>query len=207
VAAPSARLEVYPLAPSSDGWAAGLALLGAYARSFGFESKQGQTPGVTYPTTLQEIDLAVGWRFRPIESSRATLRPRVGWRWQSFVVKASGGSAIAGLPDAHLSGPSVGIDADVPLVGPVGLLASLAYTRWTTATDLVGGSPAFFSRGSAWAAGAEAGVSIALSGPVSLRLSAAYERTTYSVSGSSTYAATGATDAWLSGQGAIRIGF
>ena len=207
VPAPSARLEVYPFAPSSDGWAAGLALLGAYARSFGFESKQAQTPGVTYPTTLQEIALGVGWRFRPVESSRATLRPRVGWRWESFVLKASGGGVIAGLPDAHLSGPSLGIDAEVPLAGPVGLIASAAYTRWTTATDLVGGSPAFFSSGSAWAAGAEAGLSVALRGPVSLRLTMAYERTAYTLSGSSTYSATGATDSHLSGQGAIRIGF
>ncbi len=206
IVSPCARLEVYPLA-RSESWGAGLALLGSYARSVGFESEQAALPGVRHATTLAELEVGAGWRLHPMATSRASIRPRIAWRTLSFVTKAAGGVIVPGLPDARLAGPSAGLDGELPLTGRIAILGSLAYTRWTTARDLVGGSAGFFRDGSAWAAAASAGLSVGLTGPLSLRVVAEYERTSYTLRGSTTYVATGATDRHLSGLGTVRWGF
>ena len=207
IVAPAARVELYPLALATDGWPADLAVFGEYARSVGFETGQAGTAGGRHDSVYSRLDVGAGWRFRPVASSPATVLARVSYRALSLAVKPAGGALIAGLPDADLAGPSVGLELAAPLSGRFGLLLGAAYTRWTRAKDLVAGDVAFFPDGSAYALDAEAGLSVELPGAVSLRVVGEYARTRYSLRGTSAYAATGATDRYVGGRTTLRLRF
>jgi hypothetical protein len=78
------------------------------------------------------------------------------------------------------------------------VLGAVGYVDWTTAQDLIKGSPdPFFPGGSASALEAEAGLSAPLGGPFSVRALVEYSRTSYTLKAGGAYTASGATDAYL----------
>jgi hypothetical protein len=201
------RLEVYPLARSSDRWPGQIGVVGGYARSIGFKVEESSRPGVKHAATLTQLEAGVAYQARPLAGSELTVTPRVTYRKLTFTVSPVSGAVVPGLPDADLAGPSVGVDVGVPVVGRLGVFAGASYTSWTTAKDLVAGDPKFFPSGSASAFDVGGGVAAGLVGPLSVRLGVDYERTSYSLKGTSAYVATGATDTYLSVNAALRAAF
>lgn len=201
IAAPALRVELTPLA-GADGWYAGATVFGAYARSVGLQTEDATPARTRRDTTLSALDLGAGLRLRPMPSSRATLLAWAAYRASS--VKVSPGGAIPGLPDTDLAGPAAGLELEAPLAPRVALLVGAGYTRWLRARALVGG---YFPDGSAWALDASVGLSLALTRRFSLRLTGAWERTSFTLSGASAYQATGATESYLGGRAGIRGAF
>ncbi len=162
-AAPRLGLELYPLRPLG-GRTAGLALFGDASWQDGIELPAGSR-------TLQASysRLRAGLRWRLAVASWLVVVPALAWERESFVVAATDGARLPGLPDTELAGGSAALDVELPLGGTrFTLLAGGRATRWTDAGELAGGS-SFFPGGSASALEAEAGASVALVGPLSLR--------------------------------------
>jgi hypothetical protein len=201
---PSARGEVFPFVSSEGTWYAGLGLFAGYARSVGFKTEDSVT-GKTFDSVYSALDAGVAYRLRPLGGIGLRLVPAIWYRTQSFEVKSSGGTRLAGLPDSALSGVAVGVDLEVPFARRYAFLAGAGYTAWLKKGDLV--SDAFFSSGSAYELGARAGLGVALAGPLSVRAYFDYSRTAYTLSGTSIYRATGATDAYLGGRAVARFVF
>jgi hypothetical protein len=204
---PYARLELVPFSAAEDRWFSDLVLFAAYARSVGLETEESSAPGIRHATTFTQLEVGLGWRLRPLASSRVVVVPRASYRRLSLAVRPAGGAPVAGLPDAELSGPSVGLDVEVPLGRRIGVLLGAGYTSWTTAKDLIGGDPAFFPDGSADAVDASAGAWLDVAGPLSLRVLADYASTRYKLRGSGAYVATGATDRYLGMRAVMRVRF
>lgn len=206
IVSPAVRLEVYPLALATETWPSQFALLASYAHSVGFQAEESARPGVKHDAVFSALDVGVGYRAY-LGASGAFVLPRVGYRQLTLEIKAKSGAVIAGLPDAHLAGPSFGLDVEVPF-GRFGVFAGAGYTMWTATKDLVKGTPAFFTKGSASAIDAAGGVSVDLVGPLAVRAAVEWSRTSYTgLGGSATYVATGATDTYLGFNVAARLKF
>lgn len=201
IVSPVVRLEVSPLATSEGRWYSGATIFASGSRSFGLETEDATTAHKRHGTTLTKLEGGAGLRLRPSASWRGELLPRVSYR--TVTLKVSGGG-IAGLPDTDLAGPSVGVDLEAPLAGRFGVLAGASYTAWLQAKQLVKG---YFPSGSAYGLDGNVGVSARVSGPFSLRASLDYTRTTYSLSGTSAYRASGATDTYLTVRAVARASF
>jgi hypothetical protein len=200
IVSPMVRLEVAPVARSSEDWTRGLTIFGAYGHSVGLETEA--PGGATHGTTYTRLEVGAGLRFWPIEASRASLL--AGLSWQMVQVKVSPAGSIPGLPDADLSGPRAGLSLEAPFGARYALLAGAGFTYWTSAKQLV---KTYFPSGSAWGVDAGAGLSVAVTGPFSVRALLQYARTSYKVSGASAYVATGATESYLGGQVLGRVEF
>ena len=197
---PGARLELYPLAPLTRGALAGLGLFGGYDRSVGFEVK-GATQ--TQSAELTRISAGLGWRLPPLTGLRLVFSPAVSFERRDLVVKGG----IAGLPDAHLQGVKGGLGLAVPVASWLSLLLDGSYVQWTSSKDLVKGDVPFFPSGSAAAIELEAGLSVAFSARLSLKVLGEYGSTSYSLDPdpTGTYRASGATDRFLGGRAALRL--
>lgn len=203
VVSPGVRLEVTPLSRAAGRWYAGAAVFASYARSVGFAT-QGPAGGASHDTTVSRLELGVGLALRPFAASALSIVPRVSYR--TFTAEVSPTGAIPGLPDTDLAGPRVGVDLEAPFAGRFAALLGAGYTHWLQAKDLVG-SGGYFSSGSAFGLDASAGLSVTVRAPFSLRVLADYERTSYRLSGTSAYHATGATDSFLGGRLLARMVF
>jgi hypothetical protein len=188
---PRFRLELYPLS-SRPGILAGLGVFGDYARSVGLKTKVDTSND---PTTSSRLRAGLLWRSPALTGPGLVLVPALSYEKVQLSVSPS----VPGMPDADLSGLKLGLGVEQPLGRRFTLLAGLGYVRWTTAKDLVKGSPAFFPGGSASAFEAEGGLGVWLMGPLSARALVEYSRTGYSLDAdpTGTYAASGATDAYL----------
>jgi hypothetical protein len=209
VGSPRLRLEVFPLAVATDSVLSGLGLFGEYGFSIGLKSKDSAAGAAEHSTSLTRLQAGLLWRIRPLSSSRFALIPAVSFQQLKFTVDPLNNVTIAGLPNSNLSGFKGALGADIPLGDAVSLLAAVGYLKWTTAKDLVQGDVKFFPGGSAYALEAEAGFSVALFGPLSLRVLGEYSRTKYSLDPdpTGTYAATGATEEYLGGRLMLRAEF
>jgi hypothetical protein len=189
---PRIRLEGYPLGGSGNRYLTGLGLLVDYAHSVGLETR---TAGGKSSTTYARLQAGLLWRSPPLTSAALVLVPSLAYQQLTFSVSP----AVAGLADAALSGVKVGLGVELPVDRRWTVLGGLGWVDWTTAQDLVKGSPAFFPGGSASALEAEAGLSVALTGPFSVRALVEYSRTSYTLEPDTTgtYSASGATDAYL----------
>ena len=198
---PSGRIELYPLAAQAP-LLAGIGLFGGYTRSIGLKTV---VEGAKADTTFARLHAGLLWRV-PVGESFA-LVPAASYETLQLTVSP----AVVGLPDADLSGFRAGLGAEWTVHPRWKLLAGAGYVLWTKAQDLVKGSPAFFPGGSAAALEAEAGLSVGLIGPLSLRALGEYSGTSYSLdpmTGSSpAYVATKATDAYLGFRVALRAEF
>lgn len=203
VVSPGVRLEVTPLSGAAGRWYAGAAVFASYSRSVGFAT-QGPAGGASHDTTVTRLELGVGLGFRPLASSALSVVPRLSYRTLSAEVSPAG--AIPGLPDTDLAGPRVGVDLEAPFAGRYAVLVGAGYTYWLQAKDLVG-SGGYFSSGSAFGLDASAGLSVVLRAPFSVRALVDYGRTSYSLSGTSAYHASGATDTFLGGRFLARMVF
>jgi hypothetical protein len=153
---------------------------------------------------MSRLELGAGVRVWPLASSALSVTPRLSYR--TFSVKVSPKNAIPGLPDVDLSGVRAGVDAEAPFGSRYALLGELGFTWWARAKDLVG-SGGFFSSGSAWDLDASVGLSYEIRAPFSVRAFFDYARTSYSLSGTSAYRATGATDTLMGGRVLGRVVF
>jgi hypothetical protein len=188
------RVEGFPAARSESPHLRGAGLLLDYARSIGLETAA--PSGTKAATTASRLELGATWRAPPLTSLDLVLTPRLSYLAQQYTASPT----IAGLPDADLSGLRLGLDAEAPVTPGVSVLLGAGWVRWLSARELIKGSPAYFPGGSAWALELEAGASLALSGPLSLRLLGEYASTRYALDAdpSGTYAATSAEDRLLS---------
>jgi hypothetical protein len=199
VTSPALRVEVYPASAFTDGAVAGLGAFGAYSFSLGLKTR---TESTQSDASLTRLDAGLLWRFRELTALRLDLIPSVSYR----LLKLTASPAIPGLPDARLSGVRAGLLVEVPVHPVVSLVAGGGYVRWLAAKDLVKGDVPFFPGGSAYALEAEAGLSVALAAPLSLRAIGEYSSTRYSLDRdtSGQYVATGARDAYAGGRIALR---
>jgi hypothetical protein len=193
IGGPWLRVALYPLTRVTDDALAGLGLVASYGISIGLETQM--PTGAKVPSQLQTLRAGLEWRWRPVAGSGFALVPAVAYRLQSFTTDPM----VAGLPDSHLSGVEGALGVEVP-VGIVTILAGGGYVKWFSAGDLV--SSAYFAEGRAWAFELEAGVSVRVFGPLSLRAVGGYSLTTYTLDpgSSATYQATGAKDQYLGGR-------
>lgn len=201
IGSPRVHLEVFPLSLVTAGPIAGLGLFGDYSFSLGLKTNTG--PGTPENgTSFTRLQGGLAWRFHPLSSWRLELIPAISYRRLEFTVSPS----IPGLADSHLSGLAGALDLEIPVGGAVAVLVGGGYVQWLVAKDLVKGDVAFFPGGSAHGVEAEAGVSVVLSGPVSLRVLGEYGATTYSLDRdpTGTYVATGAKDEYLGGRVMLR---
>jgi hypothetical protein len=204
IVSPAVRAEVLPLAGSEDRWYAGALAFAVYSRSVGLATEEPAGAHSTHTTTLSNLELGAGLRLWPFASSRLFVTPRLSYR--TFSVKMSPKGAIAGLPDVDLAGLRAGLDVEAPFGARYAFLAGAGYTTWTRAKELVG-SGGYFSSGSAWDVDASAGLSVDVRAPFSIRALLDYGRTSYRLSGSSAYRATGATDTVIGGRVLARMAF
>ncbi|MBK9519484.1 MAG: hypothetical protein IPO09_19530 [Anaeromyxobacter sp.] len=191
VSGPVLRAELYPLAHGDGVLLQGLGLFVGYARTFAVDTKA-QDGAVVGDTTFTRLEAGVLWRTPPLGSWRLTLVPALSYQRHS----ATSSPLVPGLPDAELAGLGLAVGAEAPLPGRLMLLAGLGYVAWSTARDLVSGSPAFFPGGSASAVDLEAGLAVALGRRLSLRglLEARLIRYSLEPDPSGAYVADGASD-------------
>lgn len=189
IAGASLRVELFPLA-RGRGALAGLGLFGAVDHALGLRTES--PGGAKLDTTFQRLQVGACWRSPPLTGARLVLVPAVAWRRYRLAVSP----AIAGLPDADLGGVAAGLAAELPVLGRLTALAGVRYVAWTSARELVGGTPPYFPGGSAAALEGELGVDVRIWGPASARLVVEYGSTRYALDAdpSGTYAATSATD-------------
>lgn len=205
IVSPRLHLEIFPLSPLAEGALAGIGLLADYGMSVGLKTKdQG---GADHSSRFTRLGAGLCWRLHPSSSSRFALVPAVSYQQLKLSVDPLAGAPIPGLPDADLSGVKASLGAEIPIGGAVTVLVGVGYVKWTTARDLVGAG--FFRSGSAYALEADAGLSVALAGMLSLRLLGEVSSTRYSLTPSpgGTYQATGATDQYLGGRAMLRAEF
>lgn len=193
LAGPWVRLEIFPAA-FIRGALAGAGLFASYGVSVGAETDD-PGGGASRPTKYTRLDAGLLWRSPPFLSSRLRLVPSVSWRSLDLSVSP----AVPGLPDARLSGPKGALDLEVRVGSRLTLLVGGGYVRWLEAKDLLEGAVSFFPGGSAWAIEGEAGLALRLTELLWLRLVAEASRTRYTFDPdpSGTYAASGATDAYV----------
>jgi len=203
ISSPRFHLELYPVSLLTEGVFGGLGVFADYGFSVGLKTSE-PAGGAKHSTSFSRLGAGLAWRLLPVSSSRFALIPAVSYQQLKFKIEPLAGVPIAGLPDANLSGVKAGAGAEIPLGSAVSILLGVGYVKWTTAKDLVGDG--FFPGGSAYALEAEAGVSVALSGLLSLRILGEYSGTKYSLQPdpSGTYQATGATDRYLGGRAMLR---
>ena len=206
IVSPSLRVEFYPVSLLTEGALAGLGLTADYAFSVGLTTKD-PSGGAEHSTSFTRLGAGLCWRLHLSPSSRFALVPSVSYQQWKFTVQPVNGVPIQGLPDANLSGVRAAVNAEIPVGDAVSIPLGIGYVYWTTAKDLVGDG--FFPSGSAYALEAEAGVSVALGGWLSLRVLAEYSGTHYSLDPdpSGTYQASGATDRYLGGKAMLRAEF
>ncbi len=110
-----------------------------------------------------------------------TVTPDLAWEQQSLVVGRAGGIKVPGLPDTRLSGASAGLALQAALGGSgLSLLAAGRGAWWFSARELAGGA-SFYPGGAAWGLEAEAGAALRLVGPLSLRATGTWSRTTWAL--------------------------
>lgn len=206
VASPRFRLEVYPASLLTENVFAGMGLFANYGFSVGMKTND-PAGGAERPTSLVRLAAGLLWRFHPVPSSRFALVPAVSYQQSKFTIEPLAGVPIKGLPDADLSGVKAGVAAEIPASDAVFILLGAGYVKWTTARDLVGDG--FFPAGKAYAIEAEAGLSLPLSGLLSLRIVGEYSDTRYSLQPdpTGTYQASGAADRYLGGSVMLRARF
>ncbi len=199
MAGPAARLELFPLA-TQPSLLRGLGLSVDYARSILLETKS--PAGAKLSTTASRLGAAFLWRFSPLTSLGLVLAPSLGYESRQLTVSP----AIDGLPNASLSGVRGGLAVELPVASRFTLLLDAGYLHWLTARELVKGTPAFFSGGSAWGLDLSAGLAVQLFGPLSVRALGGYGLTRYTLdTPTGSYAASGATDAILRASAALRV--
>jgi len=206
IVSPRLSVEFYPVSLLTEGALAGLGVTADYAFSVGLTT-QDPAGGAEHSTSFTRLGVGLCWRLHLAASSRFALIPSVSYQQWKFTVQPVNGVPIQGLPNANLSGVRVAVNAEIPVGDAVSIPLGVGYVYWTTAKDLVGDG--FFPSGSAYALEAEAGVSVALGGWLSLRVLAEYSGTQYSLDPdpSGTYQASGATDRYLGGKAMLRAEF
>lgn len=200
-ASPRLHAELYPASLVTEGVLAGLGLFADYDFSVGLTTDD-PAGGASHPTSLTRLGVGALWRFHPVADSQAAIEALLSYQHLAFSV---GGAPIPGLPKADLSGVKAGLDAEIPVGGAVTLLLGAGYVKWTTARDLVG--EGFFPGGRAYALEADAGVSVALGGALSLRALGGYCVTRYSLGSGWPYQASSATDQLPSARATLRMRF
>jgi hypothetical protein len=205
IVSPRIHLELFPLSLVAEGALAGVGLLADYGLSVGLKTKD--PGGAEHASRFTRLGVGLCWRLHPSPSSRFALVPAVSYQQLKLTVDPLAGAPIPGLPDADLSGVKASLGVEIPVGGAVSVLIGAGYVRWTTAKDLVG--VGFFPSGSAYALEADAGLSVALAGMLSLRILGEMSSTRYSLTPSpgGTYQANGATDQYLGGRAMLRAEF
>ncbi|MCM2334587.1 MAG: hypothetical protein NDI82_11660, partial [Anaeromyxobacteraceae bacterium] len=189
VAGARLHLSLFPLARRGGwGWA-GLGVTADWDRSIGLHADA--PTGGQRPVERTRWRAGLAWRSPPL-AGRLVLAPSLAYEAWGVVTKP----AIDGLPDADLAGVRLALGAELAVARRLTLLAGVGWVRWHQARDLVAGDPAFFPGGSAWGLAGEAGLAVAVRGPLSARLVLEHAATRYSLrpDPSGRYAASQATD-------------
>ncbi|HSN13201.1 MAG TPA: hypothetical protein VLT61_01120 [Anaeromyxobacteraceae bacterium] len=194
-----------------------LRLAGARLAGLALFAEGGGLPGIRVPSgerTHEATFLAVraGLRWRLPAADRLVLVPTLAWERTSFVVAPAGGTRVPGLPDDRRAGPSAALGVEVPLAGPperprLALLGAVRAAWWLEAGELAGGA-AFFPGGRAWTLGAEAGAALRIGRVGSLRCSAVWDTTRWSLDGdpSGAYSVASARAEVLGARVSVRLG-
>lgn len=209
VACPRLRVELFPASMLTGGVLAGLGAFADYGFSVGLKAKvAGAPPSEEHSGSFTRLHAGVLWRV-PVSSSGFALVPSVAYEMLKFTIDPLDGASIAGLPNANLAGWKLALNAEIPVASAVSILAGGGYVLWPTAKDLIKGDVPFFPGASAHALELEAGVSIAIGGPWSVRIFLEYASTTYALDPDPTgrYRATGATDRYVGGRAMLRAQF
>jgi len=203
IAGPEARLEIFPAARFTEGFAGGLGLFASYGRSVGLKTRT--DAGEARASEVSRLAAGATWRSPPLSPLRIVVAPSVSYRALKAVVVP----AIAGLADARLSGVKGGLDLEVGAGRRLSFLLGGGYVKWTTAQDLVKGEVAFFPGGSASAVEIEGGLALAVLGSISIRALGEYSSTRYAFDADPTgvYRATGARDTYLGGRLLLRASY
>ncbi len=199
IGSPRVRGELYPFG--------GLGLFGDYSFSLGLKTDNGS--GTQIGTSFTRLQLGLLWRIHPVSTSRFAVIPAVSYQQLKFTVDP----AIPNLPNSDLVGWKGALNFEIPVGSAFSILAGGGYLKWTRARELIDGYYAAFfplnasgTTSSAYALEAEAGFSLALFGPISLRALFEYSSTKYSLAPDTTgkYVATGATDRYIGGRAMLR---
>ncbi len=195
ISSPRLHLELFPFSQADNAFA-GLGLFGDYSFSVGLKTNI----GTDVPTSFTRGQAGLAMRIYPSSSSRFAIVPAVSWQLLQFNVNP----AIAGLPGANLRGVKGALNVEVPVGSGFALLLGGGYVKWVGAKDLIEGG--FFPGGTAYAIEAEGGFSLALFGPISLRMLFEYSSTKYSLNPdlTNTYSATSAKDEYIGGRAMLR---
>jgi hypothetical protein len=205
IMSPRGRLELYPLSSATTSLAAGIGAYGEYGMSMGL--KTADPSKVQHDSQASRLEAGLLWRMVLVPGSQFALIPAVGFRQMKLTTDPVNGALIPGLPDANLSGFAFSLKAEVPLIAGFSLLAGGGFVKWMDAKDLIKGSVAFFPGGSAYALEAEAGLSMSVFGPLSIRVLGELSSTTYTLDPDTTgkYQATDATDQYLGGRAMLHL--
>ena len=207
ILAPDPHIELYPIAFVSDGIASGLGIEAGYQTAVGLKSKRTGND-VTYPTSMNRLDVGLRFRFRPLADADAGVTALVGYRSQSFSVgTGSDGSSLDGLPPIGYSAMRLGLAGDLPF-GTTGLLAFADFTVLPVLSSGAIISSAYFTKGSALGIDAQIGVGFKLPPLPALQIRAAFDFARYGLSFKSaatdTYQADGAADLYIGGEIGLR---
>jgi hypothetical protein len=166
------RLELYPLRSVAPA----LAGAGAYAEGGLLALHPG---GQGFQATYLRLRGGVLWRLQLDEWLE--LSPAVGWETEVVAVRTADGAQYPGLPDLALAGPSLGLDAVIP-VGRSRFAALLGGRAvwWLHAGELAGGAR-FFPGGSALGLQADAGVAVRLTEVFSIRVLGRWAATSWTL--------------------------
>jgi hypothetical protein len=199
---PRGRVELYPAAGFTKGVGAGVGIFVDAGRSLGLTT---EVPGGgdARDSTYSRLTAGALWRI-PV-GARVALVPSVAY--DSLKLRVD--PAIAGLPDADLSGFAAKLAVELRVARAVKLLLGGGYVAWLTARDLIEGDVPYFPGDSAYALEAEGGIDVALVAPVSLRIVGQYSGTSYTLDPdpTGTYVAEDATDRFVSAHASIRAEF
>ena len=200
IAGPWIGIEFFPLALAGNGVASGLGLIVNYETSVGLNS---DLPiGGSASSLFWWLRAGAEWRVQPAPQSRFAIVPSVSYVHENFTLSPS----YPGLPNSTLSGVEGSLRLEIPVGSALSILGSGSFVYWFTAEQLVGDS-LYFSDGSAWGFDADAGLSLRIWGPLCLRGLAFYSLTSYTLTPTATYQATGASDRYLGGRLTLRADF
>lgn len=197
---PRVRLEGFPLAHFTQGWARGLGAEVEFQQAVGLKSAV--EGGPEHPTTYRALDLILKYRWEPF-AIPLRVEPLIGLRLATFEVQPVNGVFILGLPSLEYDGAQLGIGAEYPLDRWT-VFARARFLPLLAAGEVL--STDYFDSGSLWGLDLEAGVGFHLVGPLSLRGAVEYTRYHFSFrpQPGDTFQATGATSRYAGGRVMIR---
>ncbi len=199
---PHLKLELYPLAYTTESFLSGLGLEGGYFFAIGLKTRRADDP--PYATSFSRLDAALRLNLHPMEA--LTVTPRVGFRNTQFSLGAAAdGSTLNGVPAIAYSALQLGLLAEFALSeGKYRPFLGFTYLPVLSTGEI--GSADFFPRAKAAGIEGTLGIGFQLSHSFELRAAAQITRYTFQFNAQpgDAYQADSALDSYLGGMIALR---